>query len=92
MTLKYGQWVFYYVVNKKAEEESIKLMMFNLDKPKNEAILVDEQVFTKKNMSVYAPILKVEAGAKEDPAAAPPSEYETLEVFGTVGIHFNVCS
>ena len=67
-------------------------MMFNLDKPLDEAIIVNEQVFTKKNMSVYAPIEPKVEGAKEEPAAAPPAEYETLEVFGTVGIHFNVCS
>ena len=33
MTLKYGQWVFYYVIDKNENEEEIKLMMYNLDKP-----------------------------------------------------------
>jgi hypothetical protein len=31
MILKHGQWVFYYVINKKKEEEHIELLMFNLD-------------------------------------------------------------
>ena len=90
MTLKYGQWVFYYVITKKETEEQIELMMYNLDKPAEDAICVDEKVLTKKKMSVYAPVIPVVKGAKVPDVPAP--EFFNLEVFGTVGIHFNVQS
>jgi len=56
MTLKYGQWVFYYVINKKEDEEDIKLMMYDLDNPEEPATSVDHEILKKKKMRVYKPI------------------------------------
>jgi hypothetical protein len=50
MTLKYGQWVFYYTINKKEEEEEIKLMMYDLDNPDDDAEEVLTEVLKNKKM------------------------------------------
>ena len=65
-------------------------MMYNLDKPIEEPICVDEKTLTKKKMSVYAPVIPLDPKAKADPSASAAPEFFNLEVFGTVGIHFNV--
>jgi hypothetical protein len=91
MTLKYGQWVFYYIINKKSDNtEEIKLMMFNLDNVDEDPTQVDHEFLTEKKMEVYAP--KVKTDEKVDPDSEPPAEFETLKVHGTVGIIFNVKS
>tara|TARA_B110000285_G_C15093602_1_gene600578 strand:+ start:29 stop:199 length:171 start_codon:yes stop_codon:yes gene_type:complete len=51
MTLKYGQWVFYYIINKKSNNtEEIKLMMFDLDNVDEEPTQVDHEFLKEKTM------------------------------------------